>query len=77
MSTHPAKRLMNLKEAASHWGVSPNTFRKMYRTGIAPGPICIPGMTKLLFDKPAHDAAIDARSGVQSAKVTSSDRTWD
>jgi hypothetical protein len=57
-----ARRLLTLKETASYWGVSPNTFRKMFQNGIAPGPICTPGMTRLLFDKPAQDAAIDARS---------------
>ena len=58
-----ASRLLTLKETASYWGVSPNTFRKMFQKGIAPGPICTPGMTRLLFDRVAQDAAIDARSG--------------
>ena len=72
-----APRLLTLNETASYWGVSPNTFRKMVQKGIAPGPIYTPGMTRLLSDKPAHDAAIDARSTVQSSKVTTSDPTWD
>jgi hypothetical protein len=57
-----APRLLTLKETASYWGVSPNTFRKMFQKGIAPGPINTPGLTRLLFDRLAQDEAIDARS---------------
>jgi hypothetical protein len=72
-----APRLLTLKEAASYWGSSPNTFRKLVREGIAPGPIYTPGMGRKLFDRLAQDQAIDARSTVQSAPVATSDPTWD
>jgi hypothetical protein len=43
-----APRLLSIKETASYWGVSPNTFRKYVAQGIAPGPINVPG-GRLLF----------------------------
>jgi hypothetical protein len=71
-------RLWTIKQTASYWGVSPNTFRKMVEDGIAPGPIDTPGLGRLLFDKLAQDAAIDARSTIRAGQdAPSSDSTWD
>jgi hypothetical protein len=60
-------RLLSIKQAAAYCGVSPNTYRKMFQNGTAPGPIRTPGVGRLLFDRVALDRAIDNRSTVQSA----------
>jgi hypothetical protein len=51
---------MTLKETASYWGLSANTFRKLMQQGVAPGPLDIPGLGRLLFDREQQDRAIDA-----------------
>jgi hypothetical protein len=51
---------MTLKEIASYWGLSANTFRKLMQQGVAPGPLKIPGLGRLLFDREQQDRAIDA-----------------
>ena len=53
-------RTMTLKETASYWGLSANTFRKLMLQGFAPGPLNIPGLGRLLFDREQQDRAIDA-----------------
>jgi predicted DNA-binding transcriptional regulator AlpA len=60
-------RLLTIRQVSSYWGVSPNTFRKLMAQGIAPGPINTPGLGRLLFDRLAQDAAIDARSTGRAA----------
>jgi hypothetical protein len=57
---HVPPRALTIRQAAEYWGVSPNTFRKLVRTGIAPGPINVPGLGRLLFDREQQDRAIDA-----------------
>ena len=52
-------RLLTIKQTASYWGVSPNSFRKL-QSGIAPGPVHTPGFNRLLFDREQQDRAIDA-----------------
>jgi hypothetical protein len=51
---------MTLEETASYWGLSGNTFRKLIQQGVAPGPLDIPGLGRLLFDREQQDLAIDA-----------------
>ena len=52
-------RLLTIKQTASYWGVSSNSFRKL-RNGIAPGPVHTPGFNRLLFDREQQDRAIAA-----------------
>ena len=52
-------RLLTIKQTASYWGVSSNSFRKLWN-GIAPGPVHTPGFNRLLFDREQQDRAIDA-----------------
>ena len=53
-------RLLTIKQTASYWGVSPNSFRRLVQNGIAPGPVHTPGFNRLLFDREQQDRAIDA-----------------
>jgi hypothetical protein len=53
-------RLLTIKQTASYWGVSPNSFRKLVQNGIAPGPVHTPGLNRLLFGREQQDRAIDA-----------------
>ena len=53
-------RLLTIKQSVSYWGVSSNSFRKLWN-GIAPGPVHTPGFNRLLFDREQQDRAIDAR----------------
>jgi hypothetical protein len=53
-------RLLTIKQTASYWGFSPNSFRKLVQNGIAPGPVHTPGLNRLLFDREQQDRAIDA-----------------
>jgi excisionase family DNA binding protein len=55
-----APRALTIRQAAEYWGVSPNTFRKLVRAGIAPGPLHVPGLGRHLFDREQQDRAIDA-----------------
>jgi excisionase family DNA binding protein len=59
---HVPPRALTIRQAAEYWGISPNTFRKLVRQGIAPGPIKLPGLGRLLFDREQQDRAIDALS---------------
>lgn len=56
-------RGMNIREASAYWGVSPNTFRKLVRLGLAPPPLKLPGLDRNLYDRQALDAAMSARAG--------------
>ena len=53
-------RTMTFKETVTYWGLSANTFRKLMLQGVAPGPLDIPGLGRLLFDREQQDRAIDA-----------------
>ena len=64
---HP--RTMTFKETVTYWNLSANTFRKLIQQGIAPGPLDIPGLGRLLFDREQQDRAIDALRQ-QSGAVT-------
>jgi hypothetical protein len=52
-------RLLTVKQTASYWGVSPDSFRKLVQNGIAPGPVA-QGFNRLLFEREPQDRAIDA-----------------
>jgi hypothetical protein len=53
-------RGLNIRQAAAYWGVSPNTYKKLYRQGLAPGPISMPGLDRIIFDRLELDRAMDA-----------------
>jgi hypothetical protein len=57
---HP--RGMNVIAAARYWGVSPGTFRKLVRLGIAPPPLRLPEIDRNIYDREAIDAAMTARA---------------
>jgi hypothetical protein len=48
--------------AAKYMGVSPGTFRKLVRLGIAPPPLQIPEIDRNIFDRQAIDRAMSARA---------------
>lgn len=64
--THPASALqprgLSVITAARYMGVSPGTFRKLVRLGIAPQPMNIPEINRNVYDRLAIDAAMNARS---------------
>jgi hypothetical protein len=62
--TSPAlpPRGLNVIAAAKYMGVSPGSFRKLVRLGIAPQPLKIPEIDRNIFDRQAIDAAMTARS---------------
>jgi excisionase family DNA binding protein len=49
-----------MRQAAEYWGVSYTTFRRLVRDGIAPAPIDVPGLGRMLFDREAQERAMDA-----------------
>jgi len=55
-------RGMSVGAAARNMGVSPGTFRKLVRLGIAPAPLKIPEIDRNFFDRLAIDAAMNART---------------
>ena len=55
-------RGMNVIAAARYWGVSPGTFRKLVRLGIAPAPLQIPEIDRNIYDRVAIDYAMSARA---------------
>jgi hypothetical protein len=58
-------RGLNITQAAHYWGVSPGTFKKLVRLGIAPQPLKLPGLDRNVFDKLELDRAMDgARADV-------------
>lgn len=56
----PAPRGLNVIAAAKYMGVSPGTFRKLIRLGIAPQPLNLPQVNRNIFDKEAIDRAMSA-----------------
>lgn len=62
-------RGLSLKQVAAYWGVSQNTYRKFIREGIAPPPIRLGRKGKMIFDRIAQDAALDAH-GKRGGGVT-------
>ena len=63
---HPASALaprgLNVIAAARYWGVSPGTFRRLVRLGIAPRPLKFPDVDRNIYDREAIDAAMSARA---------------
>jgi hypothetical protein len=55
-------RGLNIIAAARYWGVSPGTFRKLVRLGIAPQTLKIPEIDRNIYDRLEIDAAISARA---------------
>jgi hypothetical protein len=57
-------RGMTLNEVCAYWRVTPNTYRKLIERGIAPKGIRLSPTGKMIFDRKAVDAAMDAASKV-------------
>jgi hypothetical protein len=58
-------RGLGTRQAASYWGVSEATFRKLIDRGIAPSAIEIPGLDRKFWYRDDLDRAMDAlRDGV-------------
>jgi hypothetical protein len=55
----PARGL-SIREAAKYMGVSPGTFRKLFRLGIAPAPMNLPQVNRNVYDREAIDRAMTA-----------------
>jgi hypothetical protein len=57
-----APRCLTFRQAAAYYGVSYNTFKKLIRLGVAPQPIDMPELGRLLFDREQLDVAMDSRN---------------
>jgi hypothetical protein len=55
-------RGLKIRQASAYWGVSPGTFRKLVRLGLAPKPLNLPGLDRNIFDRQALDEAMSARA---------------
>jgi predicted site-specific integrase-resolvase len=53
-------RNLTLRQTAEFGGVSYNTFRRLVRDGIAPPPMSVPGLGRMLFDREQQEHAMDA-----------------
>ncbi len=60
-TTIPSRGL-NIRQAASYWGVSRGTFLKLVKLGMAPSPMALPGLKRNVYDRVALDAAMTARA---------------
>jgi hypothetical protein len=60
-------RGLNIRQAAAYWGVSPNTYKRLYREGLAPGPLAMPGVDRNIFDRQELDRAMDAARVTEAA----------
>jgi hypothetical protein len=63
-------RGMSRRQAAAYWGVSPGTFAKMVRLGIAPQPMVMPGITRRVYDRDQIDTAITAQRAIRADRST-------
>jgi hypothetical protein len=59
-------RGMSERQAAAYWGVSPGTYRKMIRLGIAPAPLTTPGIERKIHDRQAIDIAMTAHRAIRA-----------
>jgi len=53
-------RDLNIRQAAAYWGVSHNTYKKLYLAELAPAPLNLPGLDRKVFDRIELDRAMDA-----------------
>lgn len=60
-------RTLTIDQVAALWNVHPRTFQKLYRAGLAPGPLVLPGFKRLIFDRLEQEAAIGARGSRSAA----------
>jgi hypothetical protein len=56
-----ARRGLTIRQVSAYWGVCPTTFKKLVKQGLAPGPIDVPGLGRLLFDREQQERAFSAR----------------
>jgi hypothetical protein len=64
-------RGLNIRQASAYWGVSPNTFRKLVRLGLAPQPLRLPGLDRNIYGRAALDAAMSAKGPRRPLKAAS------
>ena len=55
-------RGLNIRQTSAYWGVSPGTFKKLVRLGLAPAPSKLPGLDRNIYDRIPLDAAMTAMS---------------
>jgi hypothetical protein len=60
-------RGLNIRQASAYLGVSPGTFKKLVRLGLAPPPLKLPGCDRNIFDKVALDRAMDVARQTEAA----------
>lgn len=65
-----APRGLSERQAASYWGVAAGTFRKMVRLGIAPAPMKLPGIDRVIYDRAEIDTAISAHRAIRAGQST-------
>jgi hypothetical protein len=65
---NPISRGMSGRQAAAYWGVSPGTFRKMVGLGIAPAPMNLPGIDRVIYDRNEIDTAISAHRAIRAGR---------
>jgi hypothetical protein len=65
-----APRGLNIRQAAAYWGVSLGTYKKLVALGVAPGPMNMRGLDRVVIDRLAIDRAMDAaHSSSQAADL--------
>ena len=62
-----APRGLNIRQASAYLGVSPGTFKKLVRLGLAPAPLKLPGLDRNVFDRFELDRAMDAARQTEAA----------
>jgi hypothetical protein len=60
-------RGLNIRQASAYLGVSPGTFKKLVRLGLAPAPLKLPGLDRNVFDRFELDRAMDAARQTEAA----------
>jgi hypothetical protein len=65
---NPISRGMSGRQAAAYWGVSPGTFTKMVRLGLAPAPMSLPGIDRVIYDRNEIDTAINAHRAIRAGR---------
>ena len=60
-------RGLNIRQASAYWGVSPGTFKKLVRLGIAPAPLELPEIDRNVFDRFELDRAMDDARQTEAA----------
>jgi hypothetical protein len=65
--TYHMRHGLNIRQSSAYWGVSPGTFKKFVRLGLAPAPLKLPGLDRNVFDRFELDRAMDAARRTEAA----------